>query len=72
MFLGLNSIFYPPFQASEFFIFGSMMVVAMMIFAIMACNYKYANHSHNNEEQNEKELALELKDRKYDETEKGK
>ena len=44
----------------------------MMIFAIMACNYKYANHSHNNEEQNEKELALELKDRKYDETEKGK
>ena len=48
------------------------MVVDMMIFAVMVYHYKYANHSHNNEEPNEKELALELKERKCDETEKGK
>ena len=53
------------------------MVVAMMIFSIMAYNYKYVYHSHNNEEQNEEqqneeEPALELKDRIYEETEKGK
>ena len=63
---------FTSFQASEFFMFGALMVVDMIIFAFMAYHYKYANHSHNNEEQKEKELALELMDRKYDESEKGK
>ena len=50
------------------------MVVAMMIFAIMAYNYKYVYHNEeqNEEQQNEEEPALELKDRIYEETEKGK
>ena len=48
------------------------MVVDMMIFAFMAYRYKFANHNPSTEEKKEKENCLELKDRIYDEAEKGK
>jgi hypothetical protein len=43
------------FQASEFFMFGALMIIDMVIFGLMARSYTYANHDHNIKTKEEEE-----------------
>ena len=43
------------FQASEFFMFGALMIIDMVIFGLMARSYTYANHDHNMKTKEEEE-----------------
>ena len=42
-------------QASEFFMFGALMVVDMLIFSYMAYRYKYVDQNENSIEEEESE-----------------